>query len=155
MADNNGAHGCVHYQNVTTDHVKCFGFNENGQRSPPSTGENICSQVEEPITPPALPGASTEHPNRIALGNRHTCAIDNVGILKCWGANYSGEIGTIASGSAPSRLGADTYAEVVTGYDHTCAVTAARTAVHCWGENKYGQAGDGTQWRPAPVIVEP
>jgi alpha-tubulin suppressor-like RCC1 family protein len=92
----------------------------------------------------------------IAAGGGHTCALV-VGGVRCWGWNADGQLG---DGSkvmrttpvAVSGLGSGVRA-VVTGTSHTCALTDGG-AVQCWGDNRYGQLGDGTTTdRTTPVNV--
>jgi alpha-tubulin suppressor-like RCC1 family protein len=79
----------------------------------------------------------------------------------CWGRGYEGQLGD-GKGDHANRGGSDepTLAlldaqavAVAAGGRHTCAIMASRQ-VQCWGENEYGQLGDGTRtWRAAPVEV--
>jgi hypothetical protein len=63
----------------------------------------------------------------IAGGHAHVCGITvSDGTLVCWEDSYS----TCGAGAVPKSLGA--VLQVVTGYDFTCALTAARK-VSCWG----------------------
>jgi len=93
----------------------------------------------------------------IAAGVDHTCALTTGGGVLCWGENNDGQVGdgTTTNRSAPvvvSGLGSGVTAVTARGY-HTCAVTAAGGAV-CWGQNNYGQVGDGTTTnRPTPTAV--
>jgi alpha-tubulin suppressor-like RCC1 family protein len=92
----------------------------------------------------------------IAAGGYHTCALTEVGGVKCWGGNSYGQLG---DGSVIER---NTPADVVglaggvkaitTGGPFTCALTTAG-GVKCWGRNYAGQLGDGTD-NPSNIPVD-
>lgn len=83
----------------------------------------------------------------VQAGQSHTCALTADGIMKCWGGNFSGQLGTGDKTSSlvpvpvPS-LGSN-VASIAVGYNHSCAVTRAGAA-YCWGFNMYGQLGNGS-----------
>jgi alpha-tubulin suppressor-like RCC1 family protein len=93
----------------------------------------------------------------IAAGGAHACALTSGGAVECWGDNRYGQLGNgtrarSASPVAVSGLSRGVIA-VTAGGGHTCALTTAG-AVRCWGENGYGQLGDGTNAnRALPVSV--
>ena len=94
---------------------------------------------------------------QVSAGERHSCAVTFTGALRCWGENFSGQLGTgtrESRGSPVDVLGLSSgVAMVAAGKTHTCAVTAAGAA-KCWGSNLNGQLGDGTQAdRLSPVTV--
>src|SRR5439155_650095 len=76
---------------------------------------------------------------------------------KCWGGNFSGQLG---DGTTTNRSTADLVdglrivTGVAAGNAHSCALTGAG-AVKCWGYNDYGQLGDGTTTeRHTPDFVD-
>jgi alpha-tubulin suppressor-like RCC1 family protein len=92
-----------------------------------------------------------------------SCAIDVVGAAKCWGSDADGELGN--DNTKPTQTGnsvevkpvqvkglnAD-VSDLALGGSHACAINAG--GVYCWGDNEYGQLGDGTtRDRPVPVQV--
>lgn len=84
----------------------------------------------------------------LSAGAYHTCAVLPSGGVDCWGFNAYGELGN--GGAADSHLPVGVVgfssgvAAVSAGAHHTC-VLAASGGVQCWGDNTYGQLGDGTK----------
>jgi alpha-tubulin suppressor-like RCC1 family protein len=72
------------------------------------------------------------------------------------GQNFWGQIGdgTNTARLTPALVAGDLrFRQVVTGSDHSCAVTQNHR-VYCWGQNRDGQVGDGTHTdRLSPVLV--
>jgi alpha-tubulin suppressor-like RCC1 family protein len=137
-------HTCALRSNGTVD---CWGLNAAGQ-----LGDGTKSV--ERLTPMQVPGLTGIV--AISSGSGHTCALNAVGSVACWGDNANGQTG---DGSTASRLtpavvpGLTGVKEVVAGLFHTC-VRNANTTVSCWGANSNGQLGDGTTVRSlVPVVV--
>ena len=93
----------------------------------------------------------------ISAGAHHTCALARGGVVKCWGNNAYHQLGngttedSLVAGEVPG-LSSGVIA-ITAGIGHTCALVT-KGAVKCWGDNKYGQLGDGTTTSSsAPVEV--
>ncbi len=87
-------------------------------------------------------------PVMAAAGGDHTCAIDGGGAVVCWGRNDAGQLGdgTTQLRTAPGAavvLGGRSAVEIGAGDLFSCALLEDG-AVRCWGDNEFGQLGDGT-----------
>jgi len=137
--------------------VECWGSNAYGELgNATSTGPQTCAGNACSATPVAVAGLSGA--TAIAAGNEHSCALVS-GTVKCWGANFFGELGTATStgpetcsGGACSTTpvavsGLSNAIALAAGGEDTCALLSGGT-VKCWGWNPYGQLGDGTSAGP-------
>ncbi len=139
-------HTCAVKANAT---VVCWGGNEAGQLGDGSTTDRSL--------PTAVPGLTNVV--AISAGKQHTCALRSTGTVHCWGLNTEGQLGndTFApvSPTAPVRVANLSGAVAIdAGTDHSCALKGDGSAV-CWGQNTFGQLGDGTlvtKASPVPVV---
>jgi alpha-tubulin suppressor-like RCC1 family protein len=139
----------------------CWGLGSSGQLGIGSTASSDTPVAGGPISAIG-----------IAAGSDHTCTVIADGGARCWGNNSAGQIGdgtteqrlfpadvtilklvrTPSGGSiVPVLLGSIT--QIAAGRRHTCAVIT-NGAVRCWGENIFGQIGDGSGAdQNRPVLV--
>jgi uncharacterized repeat protein (TIGR02543 family) len=143
--------------------LRCWGRNSEGQLGDPATTD-FASPTPVPVT-----GITTA--TAVTGGGYHTCALLQNGSVWCWGQNDYGQLGngTTAPAGVPNSTpvevsGITTAVSVSAGGFHSCALLADGT-VRCWGQNDYGQLGDGSiivpQTRPptprptpTPVTVQ-
>jgi alpha-tubulin suppressor-like RCC1 family protein len=142
--------GLLHTCAVTAAHaVKCWGYNGDGQ-----LGDGTPLDRHTPVFVDGL----THGVAAVSAGWYHTCALTQAGGVKCWGNNAAGQLGdgTTTERHTPvfvDGLRRGVIAIAAGGY-YTCALTGAG-GVKCWGDNKYGQLGDGTTTeRHTPDFVD-
>ncbi len=83
---------------------------------------------------------------RLAAGRAHSCAIDAMGALWCWGDNELDQLmdGTGSDATEPVAVGgADDWLALAAGLDHTCAINRDGE-LWCGGDNAHGQLGTGS-----------
>jgi len=126
-----------------SDVVWCWGDNTYGQLAvDPMT--TAASNLPLPIT--GLAGT----PLQVVARGDHACVLLSGGSAQCWGRNNRGQLGNGTTAALPTPtptpqtvVGLSTAVELVAGTEHTCARLSSG-AVVCWGDNNYGQVGDGT-----------
>jgi alpha-tubulin suppressor-like RCC1 family protein len=118
--------------------VRCWGYNVHGELGNGSTSNSLV-----PVDAYGLQSGVAG----ISAGGFHTCVIMWNGGLKCWGANWHGQVGddSIHDRYTPVDVVELTSGTIglTTGKFHTCAVKTNRQ-VKCWGYNEFGQQGNGS-----------
>ena len=118
----------------------CWGDNLIGQ-----LGDGTTTDSNIPVAV-SLPAGRTA--TALALGNYHSCAILDDGSIHCWGYNGYGQLGdgTNTNSNTPVAVNLPagrTATALALGWQHSCAILDDGSAM-CWGDNDYGQLGDGT-----------
>lgn len=102
----------------------------------------------------------------VSVGGAHSCGVRIDGMLYCWGANSSSQLGAVArgvcgrlktacEGSPHATSSTRRFSRVSAGSRHTCAISVDR-ALFCWGENLRFQTGvQALPFVPTPTAVMP
>jgi alpha-tubulin suppressor-like RCC1 family protein len=143
------AHSCVL---LIGGAVQCWGSNIFG-----ALGDATVFSSATPLTVQGLGGPMVA----ISSGLYFSCALSQQGGVKCWGANFSTQLGSSGDDyrAAPIDVpGLESGAiAITTGGHHACALTDA-PAIRCWGANSDGQLGHGNvsvSSAPAEVVDLP
>ncbi|MEM9193912.1 MAG: hypothetical protein AAGF12_32350 [Myxococcota bacterium] len=128
----------------------CWGSNEEGQLGDGTVG----GVVETPMVV-AGPQAWVE----VSVGVVHTCGLDRVGSVWCWGGNERGQLG-VGDFSPRRRPTAVQLPGAAVAIDNSWYTSCARLeddSLYCWGWNFEGQLGQddpvASADSPAPARV--
>jgi alpha-tubulin suppressor-like RCC1 family protein len=154
FSDSGGSFSCAL---TVAGGVKCWGSGAlgslgNGSFQDSATPVDVIdgTEIDGTGVPKLLTGVA-----QITVGTYHACALTTAGGVKCWGSNWSGELGNgtfalespgglaMAGDVMDGSLALTGVAQISAGGYHTCAVTTGG-GVKCWGNNTNGQLGNGT-----------
>jgi alpha-tubulin suppressor-like RCC1 family protein len=136
--------------------VECWGMNFYG-----TLGNGTTTDSSTPVVVSGVSGVKS-----IAAGADFACAVLSGGTVECWGLNFYGQLGD-ASTVGPNQCngwacsmapvvvaGLPVTTAIAAGEDHVCALSSTGT-VACWGNDDYGQLGNGmaVEDSPTPVAV--
>lgn len=130
----------------------CWGTNQRGEMGIPSLATGVYT-----TSPKAVMGGDLRF-RTIATGWRHACGITTADQTFCWGDNAVGQLGLGVADTMARRLpalvsGGLTFVQLALSAEHSCGIATDGFA-YCWGNNEFGQLGDGTTTdRYAPTRV--
>jgi alpha-tubulin suppressor-like RCC1 family protein len=133
---------------VRAGRVRCRGDNRMGQLASTRMSQSGA------FVSVALGDASS----LLSAGAGHVCGMWQLGMLRCWGRSFEGQLGVEEFGGTRSRPDPITpdingVLSLSTGAHHTCAVRHDER-VFCWGANTNGQLGSAdTRDRSTPTLV--
>ncbi|MEE3277441.1 MAG: hypothetical protein VX216_02815, partial [Candidatus Thermoplasmatota archaeon] len=129
--------------------LSCWGDNAWGQVGNNASGEFPLDSSEDVGYPTHIPLPPGRTAVAVSLGGYNSCAILDNGSGMCWGLNDVGQVGdgTYDNRSAPTLVTAipanRTLAAIAVSTQSTCGILDDGS-VRCWGNNSWGQFGDGT-----------
>jgi alpha-tubulin suppressor-like RCC1 family protein len=132
----------------TQSNVWCWGSNINGVNGlgdpDGSTDPNSWFSVPQKVTSLDTLGVTS-----VVSSDVNSCALA-AGALYCWGGEPVGDGNQNGSILSPELITAGdiydrTISDVSVGDYNVCAVDS-QSSLYCWGDNNYGQNGDGTTY---------
>ncbi|BDR54328.1 hypothetical protein KIMH_04390 [Bombiscardovia apis] len=139
-------------------HVYSWGWNGYGQLGDGTTTDR---STPTPVKDPA--GKPDTTWTTISAGAGHNLAISSDHHAYSWGNNYYGQLGdgtTTTDRSTPTPVKDPagkpdtTWTTISAGLRHSLAISSDHHA-YSWGNNYYGQLGNGTTRRTTPTPVSP
>jgi alpha-tubulin suppressor-like RCC1 family protein len=120
----------------------CWGSNERGE-----IGVDTVAIAARTSTPRKVVNGDVKF-SQVSVGWRHACGIATTGQTFCWGTNTVGELGNGVADTLARRVptivaGNHQFVHLAASARHTCAIDDDGAA-WCWGNNQFGQLGDGT-----------
>lgn len=124
--------------------LHCWGLNTDGQLAVGAPGDRTTpAQAAGPVRVKAL-----------SVGAFHVCVLAQGsptipdGTAYCAGRNDDGQLGngtTISSDSLTPVAGGIQFLSISAGEGHTCGIVQGARTLRCWGDNEFGQLGNGTE----------
>ena len=133
----------------TAGGAQCWGLGQSGE-----LGDG--SALSQHVTPKPVLGLGSGV-SSITTGAAHACPALASGAARCWGENGAGSLGDGTTTDRYRPVAVKTLtagiARISAGGGQSCVVLSAGPA-KCWGDNLWGQLGDGTRTnRLIPVAV--
>jgi alpha-tubulin suppressor-like RCC1 family protein len=128
-----GWHNCV---TTSTNQVYCWG-RSNLCQTGPGNGSDTPALVTNLVNPKV-----------VRSGAYNSCALQQDGTVRCWGASSHGVLGDggVFTGDCTrvpvAVTGISGVSHLSVGGSHACAVSGGR--VYCWGRGQHGQLGNGS-----------
>lgn len=143
-------HGCM----IANGAVYCAGRNDYAQ-----LGNGATNGVDNGLVKTTIIGTSDPTSQAavtdVTAGSNHACAVAN-GNAYCWGDNTYGQLGV---GDTTARIiptnplntsGSTAISKISAGTNFTCSIVNGD--VYCWGDNTYGQLGQGNNTNTAAYL---
>jgi alpha-tubulin suppressor-like RCC1 family protein len=147
-----GAHACAILERGA---VKCWGNNSVGQLGYGDTVQRGDAAAEMGEGLPFVNLGTGRTATQLSLGDSFSCALLDNGTVKCWGNDFSGQLGqgdTVTRGDNANEMGDSLLpiplgtgrkaVSIAAGATHVCAILDTGD-LKCWGANTNGQLGLG------------